>query len=100
LQGGVPLGFQAASDQPVVRVDGQVAAFGLARVVAGLFDLAAVLDQGAVVAVLELPARQTCSAAGASAARNASATAASIANPPTFICRDPRPSTNSAEPWQ
>jgi hypothetical protein len=54
LQGGVPFGFQAAGDQPVLGVDGAVAALGLDGLVAGLLDLAAVLVQRGVVAVLEL----------------------------------------------
>ncbi len=54
LQRGVPFGFQAAGDQPVVGVDGAVAAFGPAGLVAGLLDLAAPLRQRGVVAVLEL----------------------------------------------
>jgi hypothetical protein len=54
LQRGVPLGLQAAGDQPVIRVDGPVSALGLARVVAGLFDLSAPLRERGVVAVLEL----------------------------------------------
>ncbi|MGE5289381.1 MAG: hypothetical protein ACM3ML_19710, partial [Micromonosporaceae bacterium] len=49
-----PFGFQAAGDQPVAGVDGPVAAFGPAGVVAGLLDLAAVLGHGGVVAVFEL----------------------------------------------
>jgi hypothetical protein len=54
LHGSVPLGFQAAGDQPVVGVDGPVAALGLGGVVAGLLDLALVLGQRGVVAVFEL----------------------------------------------
>ena len=54
LQRGVPLGLQSAGDQPVVRVDGAVAALGAAGLVAGLLDLAAPLRQRGVVAVLEL----------------------------------------------
>ena len=54
LQRGVPLGFQAAGDQPVVRVDGPVAALGPAGLVAGLLDLSAPLGERGVVAVLEL----------------------------------------------
>ena len=54
LQRGVPLGLQSARDQPVVRVDGAVAALGAAGLVAGLLDLAAPLRQRGVVAVLEL----------------------------------------------
>ena len=50
----VPLGLQAAGDQPVVGVDGPVAALGLAGLVAGLLDLAAPLRERGVVAVLEL----------------------------------------------
>jgi hypothetical protein len=49
-----PLGFQAAGDQPVVGVDGAVAALGPGGVVAGLLGLAAVLVQRRVVAVLDL----------------------------------------------
>jgi hypothetical protein len=49
-----PGGFEAAGDQPVVWVDGQVAALGPGRVVAGLLDLALVLGQGGIVAVFEL----------------------------------------------
>jgi hypothetical protein len=70
-------------------------------VVAGLLDLALVLGQRGVVAVFELAAcRQASIAAGASAARNAAVTAASMACPPTLMCRAPRPLTSSAEPWQ
>lgn len=39
----LPVGFQAAGDQPVLRVDGPVAAFGLGRVITRAFDLAAPL---------------------------------------------------------
>jgi len=46
-----PFAFQAAGDQPVVRIDGPVAALGPGRLVAGLLDLAFVLGQGGVVAV-------------------------------------------------
>ena len=52
LQRGVPLGFQAAGDQPVLRVDRAVAALGAAGLVAGLLDLAAVLVEDGVVAGL------------------------------------------------
>ena len=45
---------QAAGDQPVFRVDRLVAAFGPGGLVAGLLDLAPVLLQGCVVALLEL----------------------------------------------
>ena len=41
-----PIRLQAAGDQPVVRVDGPVAALGPGGVVAGLLDLALVLGQG------------------------------------------------------
>jgi hypothetical protein len=97
-----PGGFQASGDQPVVRVDGLVAALGPGRVVAGLLDLAPVLLQGGVVALLELPGpcRQACSATGSSAARNAPVTAASMATPPTRRCRVPRPSTMLPVPVQ
>jgi hypothetical protein len=54
LQRGVPLGFQAAGDQPVFRVDRPVAAFGSGRGVAGLLDLAAVLVEDGVVASFQL----------------------------------------------
>ena len=54
VQRGVPLGFQTPGDQPVVRVDGPVAALGGAGVVAGLLDLSAPLCERGVVAVLEV----------------------------------------------
>jgi hypothetical protein len=54
LQRGVQLGLQAAGDQPVVRVDGAVAAFRAAGLIPCLLDLAAPLSQRSVVAVLEL----------------------------------------------
>src|ERR1019366_625586 len=54
-EGLFPFGFQAAGDQPVVRVDGPVAALGPGRVVAGLLHLAVPLGEGGVVAVFELP---------------------------------------------
>ena len=53
-QGLFPFALQAAGDQPVVRVDGPVAALGPAGVVAGLLGLALVLGQRGVVAVFEL----------------------------------------------
>src|SRR5206468_612264 len=56
LAGGLfPFGCQPAGDQPVVGVDGPVAALGPAGVVAGLLHLAVVLGQGGIVAVFELP---------------------------------------------
>ena len=66
-----PGGFQPAGDQPVFRVDGVVAAFGYGGGVLDLFDLAAPLGQGGVVAVFELlgclcrPRRYADQAAGA-----------------------------------
>jgi hypothetical protein len=54
LQRGVPFGFQSASDQAVVGVNGAVAAFGAASLIARLFDLAAPLRERDVMAVLEL----------------------------------------------
>src|ERR1019366_9071516 len=51
---GFPLGFQAAGDQPVFRVDGPVAAFGSGRGVAGLLGLAAPLIERGVVPGLDL----------------------------------------------
>ena len=53
-QGAFPSGFQAAGDEPVVRVDGAVAPLGPPGFVAGLLRLAAVLVQHGVVVVLEL----------------------------------------------
>ncbi len=50
----LPGGLQAAGDEPVVRVDGLVAALGAAGVVTGAFDLAAVLVEGGVVGVFEV----------------------------------------------
>jgi hypothetical protein len=44
--------FQGAGDQPVLRLDRAVATFGLARLVAGAFDLAAPLGQGGILVVL------------------------------------------------
>jgi hypothetical protein len=97
-----PGGFQAAGDQPAVRVDRLVAALGLCGLVAGLLDLAAPLLKRGVVALLELPggSRQACSATGSSAARNALVTAWSMATPPTRRCRVPGPSTMFPVPVQ
>ena len=53
LQRGFPFGFQAAGDQPVLRVDGAVAALGPGGGVAGLLGLAAPLLQRGIVAGLE-----------------------------------------------
>ena len=53
----LPRGLQATRHQPVLGVDGQVAAFGAGGVVAGPLDLPAVLFQDAVVAVLQFPGR-------------------------------------------
>jgi len=94
--------FQAAGDQPVAGVDGLVAAFGPGRVIAGLLYLPAPLLKGGVVAFFELAGgfQAGCSAAGASAAKNAPATAASMATPPTRRCRVPRPSTSWPVPVQ
>jgi hypothetical protein len=71
-------------------------------VVAGLFDVAAVLGQGGVVAVFELlgggqAGLQRCGGQGREERLGA---VASMACPPTFMWRAPRPSTSSAEPWQ
>jgi len=49
----VPVGFQAVGDEPVVRVDGQVAAAGQVGVLAGSFDVAAAQRVGFVGAGLE-----------------------------------------------
>jgi hypothetical protein len=46
LQRGVPLGLQAAGDQPVVRVDRAVAALGATGLIPCLLDLVAPLRQG------------------------------------------------------
>jgi hypothetical protein len=54
LQRGVPFGFQAAGDQPVVGVDGAVAVFGATGLVSGLFELASPLVERGVVAVFEV----------------------------------------------
>ena len=54
LQRLVPFGFQAVGDQAVVGVDGSVAAFCAAGLVAGLLDLSAPLGERGVVAVLEV----------------------------------------------
>src|SRR5262249_38326880 len=52
-----PRVLQSAGDEPVLRVDRPVAAFGLDRGVAGGVHLAAPLLQGGVVAVFELLGR-------------------------------------------
>jgi len=54
---GLPFALQPAGDQPVVRVDGPVAALGPGCLVAGLLDLALVLGQGSTMSVFELPGR-------------------------------------------
>ncbi len=54
LQRGFPLGLQAAGDQPVLRVDGAVAALGPGGGVAGLLGLPAPLVQRGIVAGLDL----------------------------------------------
>ena len=101
-EGLLPLGFQAAGDQPVVRVDSPVAAFGAGRVVAGLLGLAAPLGEGGVVAVFELLGGDQAGLQGGGGERGEEgrATAASMACPPVFMCRVPRPSTRSPGPWQ
>ena len=85
LQRLVPLSLQSPGDQAVVGVDSPVAALSPACLVAGLLGLAPPLRERGVVAVLKLlgAARHARSAAGCRAARNAPATAASIATPPT-----------------
>ncbi len=50
---GFPVGFEAAGDEPVVGVDGEVAPLGPGRFVAGSFDLAAPLGEGGVVVGLD-----------------------------------------------
>jgi hypothetical protein len=50
---GLPGGFQAAGDEPVVRVDGPVSALGLGGGVADAFDLASPLAQCCVMAGFE-----------------------------------------------
>ena len=57
LQRLLPVGFQAAGDQPVVRIDSQVAPLGLGRVIAGPLDLATPLCEGGVHAGLQLRGR-------------------------------------------
>ena len=103
LQRGLPFGFQAAGDQPVVRVDGPVAALGPGGVVAGLLDLAALLGQRGVVAVLRAAGRLP----GRPAARRAAARPGTRRRrrrrwpaPPTRRCRVPRPSTSWPVPVQ
>lgn len=51
----LPGRFQTACHQAVVGVDGQIAAFGPGRLVAGPLDLPAMLFQRLVVAVLQFP---------------------------------------------
>ena len=52
-QGGVPVGFQRAGDEPVGGVDGQVAAAGQVGVVAGALDVRGAQRVGFGGAVLE-----------------------------------------------
>ena len=56
-QGLLPRCFQPPGHQAVFGVDGEVAAFGLGGVVAGLDDLPTVLFQGAVMAGVEVAGR-------------------------------------------
>ena len=66
-----------------------------------LFDLVEFyLDSPAGVYELEGGGHAGLQRPGDSAAGNASVTVAAIAIPPTLMCRAPRPSTSSAEPWQ
>ena len=52
-EGVVPVGFEAVGDEPVVGVDGEVAAAGQVGVVAGAFDVAAAQRVGFVGAGFE-----------------------------------------------
>ena len=53
-QGVVPVGFEGVGDEPVVGVDGEVAAAGEVGVVAGAFDVGAAQLVGFVGAGFEL----------------------------------------------
>jgi hypothetical protein len=53
-QGGVPVGFEGAGDEPVGGVDGQVAAAGQVSEVAGAFDVGGAQGVGLGGPVLEL----------------------------------------------
>jgi hypothetical protein len=53
-QGGVPVGFEGAGDQPVGRVDGEVAAAGQVGVVAGALDVGGTQRVGLGRAVFQL----------------------------------------------
>ena len=98
-----PFGFQAAGDQPVVRVDGAVAALGPGGLVAGLLDLAAVLVQRGVVAVLDLLGGLQ---AGLQRGRLRGRPGTPRRRRRRWPARrrscagTPRPLTSSAEPWQ
>jgi len=52
-QGGVPVGFEGAGDEPVAWVDGEVAAAGQVGVVAGALDVGGAQRVGVGGAVLE-----------------------------------------------
>ena len=102
LQGGVPFGFQAAGDQPVLGVDRAVAALGLDGLVAGLLDLAAVLVQRRVVAVLELLGGvQAGLQRGRLEGGEECLGDGGVDGLPAGVhVPGPRPLTSSADPWQ
>lgn len=85
-----PGGFEASGNQPVVRVDGQVAALGSGRVVAGLLDLALVLGQGGIVAVLKLPGGLQARIQGSRRLRWRGAPLVLPADAPALRCQRPR----------
>ena len=79
----VPVGFQAVGDQPVVGVDGQVAATGQVGAVAGAFDVSAAQCIGFGGAVLSsaCTVRATSSAWGVRVSSSRRPTVASTVPP-------------------
>ena len=100
LQRGFPFGFQAAGDQPVLRVDSAVAALGPGGGVAGLLGLAAPLIQRGIVAasIWSAASIAACSASGVRTSRTCWATAGSVRRPLTLVQNRPCPPPTSTPP--
>jgi hypothetical protein len=90
-----PLGFEAPRNQPIVGIDRPITALGALCAITCTLDVTPELGEGGLMVSLELFAafNDASRPAGASAARNAAATAASIWQPPTFRQYSPRPLT-------
>jgi hypothetical protein len=82
----LPLALEAAGNKPVVGIDGAIAAFGTARLVARPLDAEAPLLECGLSVALKAPGRGQSGGdlAGSSAAMNALVTASSIWMPPTL----------------